>query len=248
MFYTKTNYQLRICQISIVLGIIFLQLVISYEFCGHSQAHSERQSGEGEDDHRMVKVTSAHRQKRQTSSRTNPQVNQQQEEQLLIDDSSNTRQQIFEDQFNKQQSTSTATASSRVDCPTFKPNGNSRQLPSECVRPKTIETAVFVDSALDAKFNGLSNGLVELNKLIVTIMNQVQHLFKYSSMKVPINIKLVLVEHMSVSKNSADNQLSLPNSDGGDIDLYLSNFCNWQHARLQREKRLWWDHAILLSG
>ena len=110
---------------------------------------------------------------------------------------------------------------------------------------KTIETAVFIDQALDNKFNGLSNGLVELNKLVLTIMNQVQQLFRYSSLQVPITIKLVLVEHLKDSERQGG---PVPNPERGDIDAYLSNFCNWQQDRLDRERRLWWDHAILLSG
>lgn len=111
---------------------------------------------------------------------------------------------------------------------------------------KVIETAVFIDQALDSKFTGLSNGLVELNKLVLTIMNQVQYLFEYSSLQVPIKLKLVLVEHLRESERLVGS--AAPNSERGDIDAYLSNFCNWQHSRLNREKRLWWDHAILLSG
>lgn len=38
---------------------------------------------------------------------------------------------------------------------------------------KTIETAVFIDQALDNKFAGISGGFVELNKQVLTIMNQV---------------------------------------------------------------------------
>lgn len=104
---------------------------------------------------------------------------------------------------------------------------------------------MFIDQALDNKFNGLSNGLVELNKLVQTIMNQVQYLFKYSSLKVPIRIKLVLVEHLRESERRG---YSSPNSARGDIDAYLTNFCNWQQTRLESDRRLWWDHAILLSG
>lgn len=117
---------------------------------------------------------------------------------------------------------------------------------SEPPKMRTIETAVFIDQALDAKFNGLSNGLVELNKLVLTIMNQVQYLFEYSSLLVPIRLKLVLIEHLKESERQVG--LAMPNSERGDIDAYLSNFCNWQQARLARENRLWWDHAILLSG
>lgn len=110
---------------------------------------------------------------------------------------------------------------------------------------KTIETAVFIDQALDNKFDGKSGGLVDLNKLVMTIMNQVQSLFSYSSLKVPIRIKIVLIEHLKDSERFSGK---MPDPVGGDIDAYLSNFCNWQQTRLEREKRLWWDHAILLSG
>lgn len=112
---------------------------------------------------------------------------------------------------------------------------------------KVIETAVFIDQALDNRFSGISNGLVELNKLVLTIMNQVQLLFKYSSLSVPVALKLVLVEHIKESERQYEG-LQAPNSARGDIDIYLGNFCSWQQLRLEREKRLWWDHAILLSG
>lgn len=111
---------------------------------------------------------------------------------------------------------------------------------------RIIETAIFIDQALSSKFSGLSNGLVELNKLVMTIMNQVQHLFEYSSLQVPIRLKLVLIEHMKESERQLG--LQMPNPERGDIDAYLSNFCNWQQERLTRETMLWWDHAILLSG
>lgn len=111
---------------------------------------------------------------------------------------------------------------------------------------KTIETAVFIDQALNNRFNGLSGGLVELNKLVLTIMNQVQHLFRYSSLHVPIKIKLVLIEHL---RESDRNGFGMPDTGNGDIDVYLSNFCNWQQARLEKDRqKLAWDHAILLSG
>lgn len=125
--------------------------------------------------------------------------------------------------------------------------GNQRAInqADECDHQKTIETAVFIDQALDNKFSGLSNGLVELNKLVLTIMNQVQQMFMYSSLKVPIRIKLVLVEHM---RDSERQGIAAPNPERGDIDAYLSNFCNWQQSRLERDRRIWWDTAILLSG
>lgn len=241
MIHSILEYRLSIFQIGVIL--ITLHQVSCYEFCGNSKLETPS-SREGFLNRRILEVKRIHeyspaRQKRQ-AARSTPRVNQQREEQLLIDDQSSVKQ-ILEEQFKQQ----AAPIENRIDCTNRV--GNSKQLAAECAKSKTIETAVFVDPALDGKFNGLSNGLVELNKLIVTIMNQVQSLFKYSSMKVPINIKLVLVEHMSVSKGSANN-LPLPNPENGDIDLYLSNFCNWQQAKLEREKRLWWDHAILLSG
>lgn len=112
--------------------------------------------------------------------------------------------------------------------------------------PRVIETAVFIDQALDNKFNGLSNGLVELNKLVLTIMKQVQYLFQYSSIQVSLDLKLVLIEHLRESERQFG--LPIPGAEQGDIDAYLGNFCNWQRSRLERETRLWWDHAILLSG
>lgn len=138
----------------------------------------------------------------------------------------------------------------RIDCDkSIETNGNNNQASGSVASDgrigKTIETAVFIDQALDSKFKGLSNGLVELNKLILTIMNQVQYLFKYGSLQVPITIKLVLVEHL---KDFERQGQPVPNAERGDIDAYLSNFCNWQQDRLERDKRLWWDHAILLSG
>lgn len=125
-------------------------------------------------------------------------------------------------------------------------NSSREQMDKGDCKVKTIETAVFIDNALDSRFNGLSNGLVELNRLVLTIMNQVQRLFRYSSMKVPIKIKLVLVEHLKESEKFSG--IASPNPERGDIDAYLSNFCNWQQSRLDNDKRLWWDHAILLSG
>lgn len=125
------------------------------------------------------------------------------------------------------------------------PQESSNETASEPI--KTIETAVFIDQALDNRFNGLSGGLVELNKLVLTIMNQVQHLFRFSSLQVPIKIKLVLIEHL---RESERNGFGSPDNGRGDIDVYLSNFCNWQQSRLERAggQRLAWDHAILLSG
>lgn len=106
----------------------------------------------------------------------------------------------------------------------------------------TIEIAVFIDQALSNRFTSLA----ELNSLILTMMNQVRHILRYSSLKQSINIKLNLVEHLKDSERYEG--LELPNPEKGDIDLYLSNFCKYQNGRLQRDNKIWWDHAILLSG
>lgn len=110
---------------------------------------------------------------------------------------------------------------------------------------KTVETAVFIDQALESKFKGLSGGLVDLNKLVMTTMKQVQALFGYSSLKTPIKIKLVLIENLREGEKNGNTS---PDAEGGNIDAYLRNFCNWQVKQLEREKKLWWDHAVLLSG
>lgn len=106
----------------------------------------------------------------------------------------------------------------------------------------TIEIAVFIDHALSSKFTSLA----ELNKLVLTIMNQVQFLFRYNSLKYPINLKINLVEHLKDSKRNFE--LQPPDPERGNIDTYLNNFCKWQLIRLQRESKVSWDHAILLSG
>ncbi|KAG9508736.1 Mitochondrial import receptor subunit TOM40-like 1, partial [Fragariocoptes setiger] len=105
---------------------------------------------------------------------------------------------------------------------------------------KTIETAVFIDRALDMKFVG-RGGLTELNRLVLAIMSQVQMIFSYKSMKVPIKINIVRVEHLK----EVDEQ---PSTENGDIDGYLGSFCEWQERRLEQFPNAPWDHAILLTG
>lgn len=208
----------------LMLVHLFLKLAYCREFCGHSSYESSHHST------RIKRLAPQQRAGRQLTSES-PQV----EDQIVIDETDSA--------VGSSASSTPATTGARVsqDCT------KSRLGSEDCPQPvKTIETAVFLDQELDNKFNGMSNGLVELNKLVLTIMNQVQHLFRYSSMKVPIKIKLVLVEHLRDSEKRGGGRM--PNSERGDIDAYLANFCNWQQRRLDREKRLWWDHAILLSG
>lgn len=216
-------------EISLIVFVVCLQLVVSNEIYGLSHVNGRSKRSSVNQKGSNPRQSESRRQARQTS-RSETTIQQQHE--LLID------QPAYR---QEEKSNFASVAETKVDCSKL-PTGSRQAGSKDCTNVKTIETAVFVDTALDNKFTGLSGGLVDLNKLIMTIMNQVQLLFKYSSLKVPINIKLVLIEHMNMIKGT------LPNTENGDIDGYLSNFCNWQQAKLEKEKRLWWDHAILLSG
>ena len=102
----------------------------------------------------------------------------------------------------------------------------------------TIETIIFVDASLIARFNGNRE---ELQKLIFAIMNEVQLIYNFDSLKIRIRILIKQIVYL-------ENR-DAPNTADGDIDLYLDNFCAWQ-------KRLWlkanrtarWDHALMLTG
>lgn len=126
--------------------------------------------------------------------------------------------------------------------PERRDKSNGQQTTTEEPKRLTIEVAVFIDQTLSNKFTSLA----ELNRLVLTIMNQVRLLFSYRSLKQQVNIKLVLIEHLRDSERK--DGIESPNPERGDIDLYLSNFCRWQNSRLSREEKVWWDHAILLSG
>ena len=75
----------------------------------------------------------------------------------------------------------------------------------------TIETAVFIDRFLAAKFQNRMN---DLKKLVLTIMHQVQLIYNYSSMKT--KIKIVIVKYEVLNSASAS-----PSTADGDIDKYL---------------------------
>lgn len=235
VFKVKTQV---IVGLSILIVLLESSVTASDEFCGHSVDSQERRVFLGKYK-RSVPDLRSHQQ-RAGDFRDQDVPKNHQEDQIVIDETSSIGQN------NQQQDTSARVDCSKTVSSSSRSSGSSdnAKLDVDC-STKTIETAVFIDHALDNKFIGLSNGLVELNKLVLTIMNQVQYLFKYSSMKVPIKIKLVLVEHL---RDSEKHGHKTPNPEQGDIDAYLSNFCNWQKSRLDREKRLWWDHAILLSG
>ncbi|XP_015790631.2 A disintegrin and metalloproteinase with thrombospondin motifs adt-1-like [Tetranychus urticae] len=115
---------------------------------------------------------------------------------------------------------------------------------NEINRPKrslakiyTIETAIFVDSSLAQKYDG---HLDDLQRLIMSIMNEVQLIYEYSSMETRIQIVITKLE---ILRNEG------PDDAEGDIDQYLDNFCLWQ-AKLHRAEN-WaqrWDHALMLTG
>ncbi|OTF81072.1 A disintegrin and metalloproteinase with thrombospondin motifs family protein, partial [Euroglyphus maynei] len=103
-----------------------------------------------------------------------------------------------------------------------------------------IETIIFVDQTLIRNFDGARQ---ELQKLILAIMNEVQLIYNFDTMKTRIRIVIKKIVYLDGNRND------VPNTADGDIDKYLDNFCAWQ-------KRLWkrtaiesrWDHALMLTG
>lgn len=218
-----------------VLWLVSFVVARSEAFCGHSSSEHESLS--------RVRRSSIEVQEQRAASDADQIPQHESGERMLIDESELAQVKENADAWSESRMKSSA----RLDCNKSDSGALSEQTKSRSAdcNTKIIETAVFIDQALSNKFIGLGSGLVQLNKLVLSIMNQVQYLFSYSSMKVPILIKLVAIEHL---KDSEQVGLSQPSSERGDIDLYLSNFCNWQKRKLERDKRVWWDHAILLSG
>lgn len=193
--------------------------------------------------HTSVKTARVRRDARGAPESTAPNPNLQADE-AIIDEPSSSGDELL-----------TSSESIRADNSANSPEGTATGRDARCSKiaagsriggqetndcGKVIETAVFVDKSLDKRYAGTA----ETNKLVLTIMNQVQHLLRYSSMSVPITIKLVLIEHLSDTAYTP-----APDTANGDIDEYLNNFCAWQHRRMRRDQRkLAWDHAVLLSG
>lgn len=102
-----------------------------------------------------------------------------------------------------------------------------------------IETSIFVDPTLTKKYSGIRR---ELERFILALLNEVQLIYNFDSMKTRIRILIKKIEYLN-------SQHTAPNDAGGDIDKYLDNFCAWQ-------KRMWkkaakhdrWDHALMLTG
>ena len=104
---------------------------------------------------------------------------------------------------------------------------------------KTIETAVYIDKHLLNRFNGLRS---ELTRLVLAIMNEVQLIYSFKSMKT--RIKIVVVKMVFLDQTD-----SSPDTADGDIDEYLDNFCSWQSKKWRNENASnRWDHALMLTG
>uniref|UniRef100_A0A224XGC5 Putative metalloprotease n=1 Tax=Megacormus gertschi TaxID=1843536 RepID=A0A224XGC5_9SCOR len=103
----------------------------------------------------------------------------------------------------------------------------------------TIEAAVFVDKHLYRSYAKHSPSKTQsyATQMVYTIMNQVQLIYKYRSMRTNVNIAIVKLEFLQ-------NNRDAPQSSDGNIDRYLDEFCTWQGKRSDRN----WDHAILLTG
>ncbi|XP_054162351.1 A disintegrin and metalloproteinase with thrombospondin motifs adt-2-like [Oppia nitens] len=104
---------------------------------------------------------------------------------------------------------------------------------------KTIETAIFVDKHLLNKYSGMRS---ELIRQILAIMNEVQLIYNFKSMKT--RIKIVIVKLVFLSQPDSG-----PDTANGDIDQYLDNFCNWQTKKWRQQNSSHrWDHALMLTG
>lgn len=94
-----------------------------------------------------------------------------------------------------------------------------------------------MDQSLAQRFEGRVD---ELKRLLMAIMDEVQLIYEYSSMRT--RIKIVVVKFEVLNGHG-------PETAEGDIDRYLDNFCAWQARRYRQEN--WnsrWDHALMLTG
>lgn len=102
----------------------------------------------------------------------------------------------------------------------------------------TIETVIFADDSLLARFDGNKR---ELQKLILAIMNEVQLIYNFDSLKIRIRILIKQIVYLEGK--------DVPDTADGDIDQYLDNFCAWQRRLWQKaNKTARWDHALMLTG
>ncbi|CAL1295322.1 unnamed protein product [Larinioides sclopetarius] len=108
---------------------------------------------------------------------------------------------------------------------------------------KVIETAIYVDYPLYHKLSVKKKQSVEeMQDTVLAILNEVQLIYNYQSLKTKFKIVVVKLEILSEGKEG-------PDAADGDIDLYLDNFCSWQSAKNPSvNSELHWDHALMLSG
>lgn len=104
---------------------------------------------------------------------------------------------------------------------------------------KTIETAVYIDKYLLNRFNGITS---DLKRLVLAIMNEVQLIYSFKSMKTRIKIVITKLVFLKDEENA-------PNNGEGDINEYLDNLCAWQANKWRQENiSTLWDHSLMLTG
>lgn len=109
---------------------------------------------------------------------------------------------------------------------------------------KVIETAVYVDESLYKKYSAKKtpDPVVKLQDAVLAIVNQVQLIYNYRSLRTKFKIVVVKMEILTEGKDS-------PDTADGDIDLYLDNFCEWQSKQNPpASSKEHWDHALMLTG
>ncbi|XP_067135363.1 A disintegrin and metalloproteinase with thrombospondin motifs adt-2-like isoform X3 [Centruroides vittatus] len=99
----------------------------------------------------------------------------------------------------------------------------------------TIETAVFIDERLKHHYTEKS---FKTNAVVLNILNQMQLVFKYGSLNVPIRITIVELNKLNYRKKTSKKV---------DAVKYLKEFCKWQSDK-KKESNTKWDLAILLTG
>ncbi|KAG8196496.1 hypothetical protein JTE90_012312 [Oedothorax gibbosus] len=108
---------------------------------------------------------------------------------------------------------------------------------------KVIETAVYVDFPLYQKLSvKKKQTMEEIQDTVLAILNQVQLIYNYQTLKTKFKIVVVKLEILSEGKEA-------PDAADGDIDAYLDNFCSWQSQKNPTlTSELHWDHALMLTG
>ncbi|XP_023216257.1 A disintegrin and metalloproteinase with thrombospondin motifs 7-like isoform X2 [Centruroides sculpturatus] len=103
------------------------------------------------------------------------------------------------------------------------------------VKKYTIETAVFIDEKLKHHYTEKS---FKTNAVVLSILNQMQLVFKYGSLNFPIRITIVELNKLNYRKQISRKV---------DAGKYLKEFCKWQNDK-KKESNTKWDLAILLTG